>query len=1441
MKKIYYISFLVIFALLIFNHLDFAQVTEPFVRYQLFRLDSTASGIVETPVAFKDTVDLGKSTRYTLRVTYLSSNYLVNQSNDKAVKAAQVPVFVEWSDFFSDAGWGGTFDVPFAMNTQSNIPKTGRFSFKIIAQVLKDNSTDVQLTDTTQFTFWVRPFIKEEPKFSQGLSNTIVWYPSQAPFSQEIISSSGLVSLGKNTDTRYQRETIFNNLSDGQRYFYFVKTLLQTGAGLVELHSDTVYSTQDASPPGKVTLDSVISYDLRQVHLYWKGTADAISFVKAYHIYRMRDNDSLTIHLIATVPAKDTVGADDSSCVFVDYPADPPTESFAYQVRAVDAVGNEGDGEFSGPVAKLPVPRITAWYDWSRPDYSWIDYYRQGITNTIFVQDSRPGNENQILYPPDSVRFQAIRDSLKYFPIRWEPGKQFFESRYKENGKITAWIPLSHFAYDSIRYLFDLSNGGQNDGNYIDHHRYHFRVQYKDHFANYSAWSDTVWERQDVFPPEDVNLQIIKPVIEGDTTGFLRVSWKKTVDSVTGVAYYEIYRKIGESGTFQLIDTTSQTTYDDPFDSITTNRVISYKVGSVDHVGNERPFDQINDEESAKCLVGPTIKILGDVITYKNHLYTKADALNFYWENFVADDIYKYEVQVRGVVDSSFYLIDPSATNFIWPLPRLGTYSVRVRAIYSVGNQSIWSHPIAVIKVGPPSDIHLVVQNNTSPRGFIALTWNENPDVLPIKSYKIFRWSIGGSPELIATLQMDSLYSIPNRFTDSDTTQPVYQCFQYKIIGTNLVDLATASNVDSSYFNRPPRILTDQTVVTPGEMKIFWERSFPNAADSYGNIVRVFKENQSTPVKMDTVFGKTTYSFYEPEKGYIYQFQVREFPAVITDQMCTNQVLQTAWSDTVTIPYIKYPPVQDVTAQALPAEPPIDSAPQKGKICLTWQNRADQVRVTPITSVFLYRDGQLIREFAPTVTSYLDRNLAVDQLYAYTVVTKDEFDQKSSSDTVKVKISPYWVFTPQIKPDTFTYFRDSLTVYWGWLDPTFHWTENNFGADSSEVDVSIDPQFRHHTALSGWIKSDSHYATIARPYFVTKNNNKVYVRVRAKDQWGHLSPWSNQYFGLDSAKAYYDGVPPQKVTHLAIDSTVASKNVTDSVDVYLSWDSSSDNISGVKGYYIRRTDSLVAVVPSTFDNRIHFTDEKVPVDNILDQYWEVFPFDAAGNIQNESDTVFVEIQLYAPIPRPSSFRSFCWDEIKTPFGTTEYWAGIADSNAYFDSKLAEMLHLISQSGWTTSTCYVDSMFQSADGTAFFRLKVRVGNIESGWSPIVRYPTNGWEIARNSRGREAFFRKYRLPKVFKLYQNYPNPFNMTTNITYDLPKEGQVQIEIWNILGMKVATVEDRLQKAGSYTISWNGKNTQGQDVGTGVYFYTIRVSNSGQILFQNTSKLLLLK
>jgi hypothetical protein len=60
-----------------------------------------------------------------------------------------------------------------------------------------------------------------------------------------------------------------------------------------------------------------------------------------------------------------------------------------------------------------------------------------------------------------------------------------------------------------------------------------------------------------------------------------------------------------------------------------------------------------------------------------------------------------------------------------------------------------------------------------------------------------------------------------------------------------------------------------------------------------------------------------------------------------------------------------------------------------------------------------------------------------------------------------------------------------------------------------------------------------------------------------------------------------------------------------------------------------------------------------------------------------------------------------------------------------------------------------------------------------------------------------------PTSYRLYANYPNPFNPTTTISYDLSKEGEVSLIVYNILGEVVHTMVSGYQKAGSYNITWD--------------------------------------
>jgi len=81
--------------------------------------------------------------------------------------------------------------------------------------------------------------------------------------------------------------------------------------------------------------------------------------------------------------------------------------------------------------------------------------------------------------------------------------------------------------------------------------------------------------------------------------------------------------------------------------------------------------------------------------------------------------------------------------------------------------------------------------------------------------------------------------------------------------------------------------------------------------------------------------------------------------------------------------------------------------------------------------------------------------------------------------------------------------------------------------------------------------------------------------------------------------------------------------------------------------------------------------------------------------------------------------------------------------------------------------------------------------------------------------------------FSLRQNYPNPLNSTTAISYQLSAlSGQqltVSLKIYNILGKEVITLVDKKQKAGSYRVVWDGRDNQGKEVSSGIYFCRLEV------------------
>jgi len=94
----------------------------------------------------------------------------------------------------------------------------------------------------------------------------------------------------------------------------------------------------------------------------------------------------------------------------------------------------------------------------------------------------------------------------------------------------------------------------------------------------------------------------------------------------------------------------------------------------------------------------------------------------------------------------------------------------------------------------------------------------------------------------------------------------------------------------------------------------------------------------------------------------------------------------------------------------------------------------------------------------------------------------------------------------------------------------------------------------------------------------------------------------------------------------------------------------------------------------------------------------------------------------------------------------------------------------------------------------------------------------------------------IPDKFSLAQNYPNPFNAQTVIDFAIPVSGHVTLDIFNILGQKVATLYDANHEAGYLSVIWNATDDAGNDVASGLYFYRVTAGSE-----QITKRMLMLK
>ena len=149
------------------------------------------------------------------------------------------------------------------------------------------------------------------------------------------------------------------------------------------------------------------------------------------------------------------------------------------------------------------------------------------------------------------------------------------------------------------------------------------------------------------------------------------------------------------------------------------------------------------------------------------------------------------------------------------------------------------------------------------------------------------------------------------------------------------------------------------------------------------------------------------------------------------------------------------------------------------------------------------------------------------------------------------------------------------------------------------------------------------------------------------------------------------------------------------------------------------------------------------------------------------------------------------------------------STVYDSSNITITEFQIPNNGLTISTTY------------YWRVNAANGGGASPYSIIFHFTTGVTNISGNNE----------IPKEFMLYNNYPNPFNPVTHIKFDLPKQTNTKLILYDILGREVARLVDKNLPAGAYTVIYNASA-----LSSGTYFYKIITDE-----YTNVKKMLLIK
>lgn len=399
------------------------------------------------------------------------------------------------------------------------------------------------------------------------------------------------------------------------------------------------------------------------------------------------------------------------------------------------------------------------------------------------------------------------------------------------------------------------------------------------------------------------------------------------------------------------------------------------------------------------------------------------------------------------------------------------------------------------------------------------------------------------------------------------------------------------------------------------------------------------------------------------------------------------------------------------------------------------------------------------------------------------------FTPTSTGDWVLVIDTIGSVSTTPAPPTLLTPTNGSLSVP---VAPTLTWNASA-GATSYHAQLSID------SAFGTTVVDQSGIAATSLPALGLVNNTPYYWRVSASNSSG-----TSLYSTIWSFTTIVAAPPAPTLSSPANNATSVSSSPT------LTWNTST----GASSYRVQvSTDSGFG---TTVVNQAGVSATILPVSGLANNtryFWRVNATNVGGT--SVYSTIWSFTTIVAP-PAPPSLMLPGDNASAILLAPTLSWNLSAGATSY---RLQVSKDLLFGTTVLDQSNIVDS-FKALSGLElatiyYWRVSAANAGGSSPFSTPFAFTTLLTLDVQTDSSRSL------LPSSYRLGQNYPNPFNPTTEIDFSVPRLSRTQLDIYDALGRQVLRLLDKTLVRGNYRVSWDGRDSKGTVLPSGVYFYRL--------------------